>query len=413
MIQELTQIAFSQLLLSGTLVHVAPFEELQEKYGVNIQPEVVMLVSVDRYPDLAAGKQMDWKIDIGKKLVDELRGVLSVPFLWTWTEEGVLALLLEYKEVNYADRKRDILLLAEEIQRESDHIGICVSIGIGGFYDDPNLLFRSFEEAKKSMSGRFFQGNKLIFHTDMKRDIDDTLKNPLTREKAELLSLVRIGHKEGVVTKIISFMEIVAKSYQFNEDLFKSEVMDLLMMMSRMVLDMGVKPVTIMTSNGSFIQELYHTIRYDKFVKKVSDYAEWLTEQVEKSTTSNLSPIIKRAIRYIKENHQKSILLEEIAHHCHLSRFHFSHLFKKEAGISVMDYLNKVKIDQAVFYLETTDLSIQEIANQVGFKDANYFSRLFKKYMQFTPTEYRGDRHPSWTNVLICLYGEDSGGKEK
>jgi two-component system response regulator YesN len=396
-IQELTQIAFSHLLLSGTLVHVAPFEELQEKYGVNIQPEVVMLVSVDRYPDVAAGKQIEWKIDIGQKLVDELSGVLSVPFLWTWTEEGVLALLLEYKDRTGADRKGAILLLAEEIQKASDRIGICVSIGIGSFYDDPNLLYRSFEEAKKSMSGRFFQGNKLIFHTDMKRVIDDSLKNPLTRERAELLSLVRIGHKEGVVTKIISFMEIVAKSYQYNEDLFKSEVVDLLMMMSRMILEMGIKPATIMTNNGSFIQELYHTIRYEKFVKKVSDYAEWLTEQVEKSYDNHHSLIIKRAIRYIKENHQKNIILDEIAQNCHLSRFHFSHLFKKEVGVSVMDYLNKIRIDQAVFYLETTDLSVQEIANQVGFKDANYFSRLFKKHIHHTPTEYRGDRHRSWT----------------
>jgi two-component system response regulator YesN len=389
MIEELLQISFSQLLLSGTLVHVAPFEELQEKYGVKVQPEIVILVSVDRYPNLAAGKQIEWKINLGRKLVDELGTILSVPFVWTWTEEGVLALLLEFKESAIPDRKIAILILAEEIQRASDRIGICVSIGIGNFYDDPYLLYRSYEEAKKSMSGRFFQGNKLIFHIDMKKTINNTLKKPLTQERTELLSLLRIGHKEGVDTHLIRFMECVAHAYQFNEDLFKSEVIDLLMMMSRLVLELGVSPVSILTNTANFIQELYHTIRYDNFVKKVCEYAEWLSEQVEKSSTHDVSPIIMQAIRYMKENHQKSITLEEISCYCHLSRFHFSHLFKKEVGSSVMDFLNKLRIEKALFYLETTDLNVQEIANQVGFQDANYFSRLFKKYKQVTPTEYR------------------------
>lgn len=52
---------FSQLLLSGTFVHVAPFEVLQEKYGVNIQPNVVVLVSMDRYPDLAEENRLNGK----------------------------------------------------------------------------------------------------------------------------------------------------------------------------------------------------------------------------------------------------------------------------------------------------------------------------------------------------------------
>ena len=144
-----------------------------------------------------------------------------------------------------------------------------------------------------------------------------------------------------------------------------------------------------MTNTANFIQELYHTIRYDNFVKKVCEYAEWLAEEVEKSTIHDLSPIIMQAIRYMKENHQKTITLEEISNYCHLSRFHFSHLFKKEVGSSVMDFLNKLRIEKASFYLETTDLNVQEIANQVGFQDANYFSRSFKKYKQVTPTEYR------------------------
>jgi two-component system, response regulator YesN len=389
MIEEMINLSFAQLLLSGTFVHVAPFAVLQKRYGVNIQPNIVVLISMDRYPDFAEGKQIDWKINVGQKLVEKLGAILPVQFLWAWTEEGVLALLLDYKEVNTNNRKSKIIPLAREIQIASDQVGINASIGIGNFYDDPELLIRSFEEAKKSMSGRFFRGNKLIFHIDMRKDIVESLKIPLTKEHSELFSFVRIGHTEGVVTQIKVIMERVAQTYNYNEDVFKSEVVELLMRISRIVLDAGVSPVSILTNTANSIQDLYHTIRYDKFVIKVCKFAKWITEQVENSYTHDVSSMIKQAIRYMKDNHQKGISLDEIAKYCNFSRFHFSHRFKKEVGLSVMDFFNKLRIDKSLFYLEMTDFTVQEISNQVGFTDSSYFSRIFKKYIKSSPSEYR------------------------
>lgn len=63
--------------------------------------------------------------------------------------------------------------------------------------------------------------------------------------------------------------------------------------------------------------------------------------------------------------------------------------FKKEVGISVMNFFNKLRIDKSLFYLEKTEFPVHEIANQVGIHDSNYFSRLFKKYMKSSSTEYR------------------------
>lgn len=387
--EELIQVAFSQMLLSGTFTHVAPYEMLQKKYNVKIKPNVVILVSVDRYPNLVEGKNMNWKIEMGRNLVMKMRTKISISFLSSWTEEGVLALLLDYSEIGSSEYKSKIMTLAEEIQDAAEEINVHVSIGIGNFYDDPSLIIRSYEEAKKSMSGRFFQGNKLIFHADMRKYIDEKLKSPLTKEKSELFSIVRIGYAEGVVTQIKSIMEKVAETYNYNEELFKSEVIDLLMMMSRMVLDIGVSPVTILTNTAHFIQELYQTIRYDNFVKKVCHYVEWLTGQVEEFHAHDVSTVIKEAIHFMKENHQKEITLDDLARNFHLSRFHFSHLFKKEVGLSVMEFFNKLRIDKSLYYLETTDLTIQEIALKSGFQDSNYFSRLFKKYINSSPTEYR------------------------
>lgn len=396
-----TQSAFSNLLLSGTLVHVGTFDEVQERCGINTNPNVVMVISIDRYPDLAAENPIQWKREIGHKLINQIDQTIGVSYLWSWVEEGVLALLIELGDIdNEIEFNKKIYRMAEEIQNSLDSVQITVSIGIGKKYNDPYLLYHSFEEARKSMSGRFFQGNKLIFHSGIKPVGENTLRARSTEDRIELLALVRIGDEEGVVNQLKSFLEKVANACRLNEDVFKTEVVDLIMLISRVVVESGVNATLIMSKNAQIIQELYHIIRYDKFVKKVCEYAYWLTIQIANSFYNQMSPIIRKATKYIRENHQTSITLEEIAQYCCISKYHFSHLFKKEIGTSVIDFLNRIRIEKSMFYLEMTDLTMQEIATRIGFQDSNYFSRIFKKYIKSSPSEYRATKYPHLNLVL-------------
>jgi two-component system response regulator YesN len=158
--------------------------------------------------------------------------------------------------------------------------------------------------------------------------------------------------------------------------------------MSRQVLESGANAAVILSENARFIQDLYLTIRYDKFVQKVCEYARRLTQQMELSLTS-ASPVIRKAVRYLKENLQRRVSLEEVAQYCCVSVYHLSHLFKRETGMTVVDFLNKLRVEKAMHFLEATDCTIQEIAYFVGFQDANYFSRTFKKYVKYSPSAYR------------------------
>jgi two-component system, response regulator YesN len=131
------------------------------------------------------------------------------------------------------------------------------------------------------------------------------------------------------------------------------------------------------------------TIRYDKFVRKVCDYGRWLTGQVSQFQFPNASTVIRQAIQYMKRCHRQSMSLDEVAHYCSLSKYHLSHLFKKEVGVSFIDLLNQIRVDKAGYYLKTSDLPVQQIAGLVGYQDANYFSRIFKRYLGCSPKEYR------------------------
>jgi two-component system response regulator YesN len=94
---ETSKAAFSMLLISGTLVHEASFEEMRQKLNIAVYPSLVIVLSIDRYFDLARDQSLTWKIGIGQKLLDAIDNAVKVPFLWVWVSEGVLALLVELK----------------------------------------------------------------------------------------------------------------------------------------------------------------------------------------------------------------------------------------------------------------------------------------------------------------------------
>lgn len=102
--------------------------------------------------------------------------------------------------------------------------------------------------------------------------------------------------------------------------------------------------------------------------------------------------LIQSVINYIEKNYQKGVTLEEAAEHVHLSPFYLSKLFKKELNINFVNYVTERKIDKAKELLETTDLPILNIALELNYQEPNYFSKVFKKVVGITPTEYRKDK---------------------
>ena len=101
---------------------------------------------------------------------------------------------------------------------------------------------------------------------------------------------------------------------------------------------------------------------------------------------------IERAAHYFKDNYNKQISIEQYAAEHLMSVNWFIHSFKSVMKISPMQYIISLRIAMAKGYLENSTKNIAEISNEVGYENALYFSRLFRKYTGMTPTEYRKKR---------------------
>ena len=105
--------------------------------------------------------------------------------------------------------------------------------------------------------------------------------------------------------------------------------------------------------------------------------------------------LTRSAKDYIKVNFSKTITLEDVAREIHVSPQYLSKLFKEETGENFIEYLTGIRIRNAKIMLEGDELSIKEICYSIGYSDPNYFSRIFKKIVGVTPTEYKDERRPT------------------
>ena len=98
---------------------------------------------------------------------------------------------------------------------------------------------------------------------------------------------------------------------------------------------------------------------------------------------------ITEAKRYIQQHYQEALRLEDVSSAVGFNATYFSALFKKETGQNFMDYLTELRVNKSKELLCRDDLSVQDVAELVGYRDLKYFSRLFKKITGVSPSDYK------------------------
>lgn len=148
--------------------------------------------------------------------------------------------------------------------------------------------------------------------------------------------------------------------------------------------------------------------RFEKELKTFIEYAQsddaykkWFINQrlflllsslaISTQGFSNNLTLSDRICRYLSDNIGVPFNSENIEKRFYLSYKYMAHLFKKEKGVTMQQYHNSIRMDEACRLLCSTLMSIGEIADKLGFSDVLYFSRCFRNYTGKSPSAYRKD----------------------
>lgn len=110
---------------------------------------------------------------------------------------------------------------------------------------------------------------------------------------------------------------------------------------------------------------------------------------VQPEEKREISPFEAELTVYIREHYTEDTSLEAVAESMGMSPFYFSRQIKATTGMTFLEYLTSYRIEKAKKRLDSTELSVAEVGRAVGYSDANYFAKVFKRATGYTPTTYR------------------------
>ena len=153
----------------------------------------------------------------------------------------------------------------------------------------------------------------------------------------------------------------------------------------------SVHPVHIDRLSSSMARKLEATHTHSDIFQLFNAMVHKYCLLVKNHSMQHYSQLVQHVILRIETDLVADLSLKAHAEHLSVNASYLSNLFKKETGITLTEYVNRARIDHAIFLLNTTDMQIQTIAQNCGVPDVNYFTKLFKRTIGKTPKEYRQD----------------------
>jgi two-component system, response regulator YesN len=154
----------------------------------------------------------------------------------------------------------------------------------------------------------------------------------------------------------------------------------------------GVEPQYLHAISEKFALKIESAVTMSELntidVSMIDEYCEG----VKNFAIIGYSPVVKKALMYINLHFYESINLQSVADKIGFNRTYLAKKFKTEMNLSVIDYIQRKRIDEAKFLIKLGRLSITEIGLQVGFTSYNYFCKVFKEITGMTATEYKSSK---------------------
>lgn len=221
--------------------------------------------------------------------------------------------------------------------------------------------------------------------------------------ETECLTLHKSNRFEG---KILTFSpSVIRKSFNFEnirhyDHSFTAEDIGLVLYLS-IFFQRFPSYIGYLTASGSVMQEVDKMLKVlsscheDYLPHKLIELIVCLKKLVQTSLSVSTAIItetsfeIKDILLYLHTHCHQKITIPNLSKQFHINRTTLSDKFLEATGSTIITYLNKYRINLAAIMLRESHLSISAIAEEVGFNDTAYFSKLFKKYMFHTPSGYR------------------------
>ncbi|MFB9326052.1 AraC family transcriptional regulator [Paenibacillus aurantiacus] len=278
---------------------------------------------------------------------------------------------------------------AAELMRErfANYLKVPITIGLSEIADSVSALPQLYQEAVLAVRSRFLVGSgKLISSSD--RSYPNIQYRYPVEIEAQIENSLQLGDLAEARRMLDEFSRALAQNVN-RPELIRMTYQQLLTTLLRMAYLLGIQSDQLFAKASNPYEEMIrHTTAQELHDWIDARLLTPIAASVQGSQSQAYEHVVEQVVHYLQEHYADDVSLDQCAQMSGISSHYLSKLFKKQMGISFIEYLTGIRVDQAKRYLQETDLPVNVISEKVGYQPKN-FIRVFKKQVGVTPGQYR------------------------
>ncbi|MGG1679799.1 response regulator [Neobacillus sp. NRS-1170] len=262
------------------------------------------------------------------------------------------------------------------------HFQRSFSIGIGPRMDSLQMFGEAFQKAKFALHNRLTKGTGNTYQFLQEKDDSHSA---ILEKIGKFSVLVKSGN-EDLSLKELEEIILLCQRNKISSAKFFVLTRELITSINKGVHDFQLKK--------DYFTELNQFERFTEQFRNIEEMKTFLSTllieaiSISRQTLLELKSLSLQAISFMESHYQDGeVGLHSIAEHLHTNPSYLSRIFKKETGITVIEYLTKIRMDNARKLLMNGCKNIQFVSEMTGYNDPHYFSRCFKKYFKVPPSK--------------------------
>ena len=275
-------------------------------------------------------------------------------------------------------------------------------VAVGESVERLSQIQKSYHSASRAFSQRYLYDEKVLYYEEMLA----MEKKNVTNDDSEYLQKVDVNALNPTILQKFLSNGLLEETKNFVQDYFYAigqEPMESVVFRSYVILNVRFSVLSFLKELGCDTKTLEPDDTEEILAESGRNmdstiaYAEKMISQAiqlrDRNSGNKNRSILKTAVDFIDQHYmEEDMSLNKAANAANVSANHFSALFSQNMGQTFIEYLTSLRMDKAKEYLRCTGMRSSEIAGEVGYKDAHYFSYLFKKTQGMTPSDYRKAR---------------------
>lgn len=311
---------------------------------------------------------------------------------------------LDYRLLNYRMNRLVVFIsgsagyftrLAQELLDSAEcGAGVGLTIGVGTANRGVEGTLISYREATRAAKLSYLYGSgRLFFYRDVQQENESRGEHIAVLQKSTIEDDLRVGNFERIREQVRRIFDSF-REHSLDLGSISAICNSLMLQSARTLAELGHSVFSIMGPEFHLFVDAEEFSSLDDLREEIEGFYEKVSNWIEQKRDRRNSELVSQIKDYVDEHYRESVTLSDLSERFHLSTSYISLLFNKHLGKNFSDYVTARRIETAKEQLTHTDRRIYEIAEQVGYSDAYYFSTCFKRVTGLSPSQFREQLQP-------------------